>query len=148
MSDFKNSAKIRSGLLARRILLLCLSLVLIISTAFTTATLVFLDNTSSKELRVTAELTMRYLNRDIENTLLPVEDLASNIAALIPGIESFDTIKRTLVDLLPLVPSVFEIYYGTTLSRFNGGNFVCATDWDPYKDNPEWDQTKRPWFFP
>jgi methyl-accepting chemotaxis protein len=32
------------------------------------------------------------------------------------------------------------------VSRFDGGFFVTATDWDPYNANPEWDQVRRPWF--
>jgi methyl-accepting chemotaxis protein len=38
------------------------------------------------------------------------------------------------------------MYYGTALSRFEGGSFATATDWEPYLSNPEWDQVKRPWF--
>ncbi|MCL2473185.1 MAG: methyl-accepting chemotaxis protein [Treponema sp.] len=138
--------KARSSVLAKRILILCLSLVLTISVVFTAISLVNLNNISNQNLETIAEFTMRNLNIDVQNTLLPALDLTNSVSAFVNEIPSHDQLAEVFSDLRPTVPSVFEIYYGTALSRFDGGRFVTATDWDPYADSPTWDQTQRPWF--
>ena len=135
-----------SSVLAKRIAFLCLSLVLTISIIFTVVTLVNLSRMTDRNLRFTAGLTMRYLNLDVHEAILPAMNLTSTIAAMAPNIHSRAALEPILNDLLPTVPSVFEAYYGTSLSRFDGGFFATATDWDPYGDNPQWDQVRRPWF--
>ena len=135
-----------SSVLARRIAILCLSLVLTISIVFTVVSLLNIDGISTRNLQSTAELTMRYINLDINSTILPAMNLTVSLAAMVPRVESRSEMKNIFTDLLPTVPAVFEMYYGTVVSRFDGGYFVTATDWDPYNSNPEWDQVKRPWF--
>jgi len=61
-------------------------------------------------------------------------------------IRSYDEMEVVFENMMPTVDVVFEMYYGTALSGFDGGAFVTATEWDPYCSNPQWDQTKRPWF--
>jgi methyl-accepting chemotaxis protein len=68
------------------------------------------------------------------------------VASFAPEIEPFDDLNVIFEDMLPTVESVFEIYYGTVIPRVEGGSFATATDWDPYARNPDWCQTKRPWF--
>jgi methyl-accepting chemotaxis protein len=135
-----------SNVLARRIIVLCLSLVFTISAVFTALNLVNIVNITNRNLKSTAELTMRYLNLDINAAILPALDLTNSVAAMVPQIDSFDDMGDIFESMLPTVPSVFEIYYGTALSRFEGGSFATATDWEPYLTNPDWDQIKRPWF--
>ena len=135
-----------SSVLARRIVLLCLSLVISISLIFTIVDLVNLANITNRSLYSRAELTLRYLNLDIQNTILPALNVTNNIAAMVPQISSTVEMEHIFEDLLPAVPGVFEMYYGTAVSRFDGGYFVTATDWEPYTTNPQWDQVKRPWF--
>ena len=136
----------KSNVLGRRIVILSLSLVLAISIVLTTATLVNITGISRRNLQTTTELTMRSINMGIHNTILPAMNLTENVSALAPKVESQAELEAILVSLLPGVSSVFEIYYGTAASRFNGGSFITATDWEPYTTNPEWDQIKRPWF--
>jgi len=92
-----------------------------------------------------AQKTMLYLNSDIQNALAPAIHMANYISTFATnyGIEQNSEI---LAQMLTAEPSIFEVYYGTTLSRAAGGWFATATDWDPYSTNPAWDQTKRPWF--
>ncbi|MDR0476108.1 MAG: methyl-accepting chemotaxis protein [Treponema sp.] len=135
-----------SSVLARKIAILCLSLTLGISIIFTTVSLINFANITDKNLRSTAELTMRYLNLDIHNAILPSLDLTNTVAAMVPQIKSFSLMEDIFHDVLPSVSAVFELYYGTAISRFDGGNFATATDWAPYTTNPQWDQTLRPWF--
>jgi methyl-accepting chemotaxis protein len=129
----------KSGVLAKQITLLCLSPILIISIVFTIVTLININGISNRNLQSTAELTMSNINFDIHNTLMPAMDLSSSVAAIVPHIESQAEMASMFAALLDVVPAVFEIYFGTIISRFDGGFFVTATDWDPYNDNPQWD---------
>ena len=143
----KKSAQSRkSSVLARRITILCLSLVLAISIIFTVVTLVNLKNITNRSLHSKAELTVRSLNLDVGNAILPAIDATNNMAAIVPQIQTYEEMKHVFHELLSIVPGVFEMYYGTVTSRFDGGQFVTATDWDPYATNPQWDQVRRPWF--
>jgi len=138
--------RINSSILARKIAVLCLSLALGISVVFTIVSLLNITDIINRNLESKAELTMRYINLDINNAILPSMDLTNSVAAMVPQIESFSEMENIFHDMLPSVPAVFEMYYGTAISRFDGGYFATATDWKPYKTNPEWDQVKRPWF--
>jgi sigma-B regulation protein RsbU (phosphoserine phosphatase) len=128
-----------------RIHALNVGLVFAISVAFL---VIFLENsrrTNSKHLEDIAKKTVQYLNADIQNALAPAIDMANYVATFA---DDYDLEQNThiLGKMLPAVSSAFEAYYGTTLSRFDGGWFATATDWDPYSTNPNWDQLKRPWF--
>ena len=96
-----------SSVLARRIVILCLSLVFAISIAFTVVSLVNLSNVSSRNLQSTAGLTMRYLNYDVQNALLPALDLTNSVAAFVTEVRAAE-MERILGDLLPTVPSVLK----------------------------------------
>jgi methyl-accepting chemotaxis protein len=89
---------------------------------------------------------MGRLKEGVQNALLPSIDVTKGLAAIVPKIESPEELERLLPGLMSTVPSIFEMYYGTALSRFDGGYFVTATNWAPYETNPQWDQIKRPWF--
>ncbi|GHV66962.1 methyl-accepting chemotaxis protein [Spirochaetia bacterium] len=133
--------------LASQILMLCLGLVLTISVTLSIIFMTNINRISENNLRALAGETMRFLNADIQNALAPAIQMTTLAASfandLIGSPEALDAI---LVEMLATNDSVFELYYGTALSRFDGGNMVTATDWDPYRDNPAWDQVKRPWF--
>ena len=141
-----NKLKTTKSVLGRRVVILCLSLVLTIAVSLTVTTLITISRITSRNLQTTTELTMRLINQNVHNAIHPSIELTELVAAMIPEIDSFAEIEDIIVSLLPTIPSVFEIYYGTVTSRFDGGSFVCATDWDPYKTDPAWDQIRRPWF--
>src|SRR5215469_3604075 len=87
--------------LALKIGVLCLSIALIISVVLTTVNLLNLSDIKDKNLETVTELTMRYLNSDIQNAILPALNMTSTLAALIPEIDSFDEMERTLMYLSP-----------------------------------------------
>ena len=132
--------------MGRRIVTLCLSLVVAITIILTVTILSNINRISSRNLQTTTELTMRSINQNIHGAILPALNLTETLAAMVPQIDSFEEMEEIITALLPTVSSVFEMYYGTAISRFDGGNFVTATDWAPYVSNPQWDQVKRPWF--
>ena len=135
-----------SSVLPRRIIALCLSLVLSIAVVITLVNLANLYKITDQHLKTTAKLSMGYVMEGVQNALLPAIDVTNSLAAIVPKIESSKEIENLLPDLMSTVPSIFEMYYGTAASRFDGGFFITATDWDPYGTNPQWDQVKRPWF--
>jgi methyl-accepting chemotaxis protein len=128
-----------------RIYALSVGLALLISVVFL---VIFLKNTemaNSEHLKDTAKRTMQYLNADIQNALAPAVYMANYIATFASNYD-MEQNSQLLGKMLKAEPSIFEAYYGTALSRFEGGWFATATDWDPYSSNPNWDQIKRPWF--
>jgi len=134
------------SILAKRIVVLCLSLVLTVSIILSWIFLSNLADVNNRSLHSTAAINMRYLNLDIQHALEPSMNLASSVAAMIPNIATPAEMERILPGMMSTVPAAGEMFYGTTASRFEGGYFVTATDWDPYGDNPQWDQVLRPWF--
>jgi methyl-accepting chemotaxis protein len=132
--------------LSNQVLALSLGLVLGISAMLI---LLFTRQSTSmveRNIKLNAETAMGFLESNLRNALALSMDLAVLGAAVIPQVGDEEQLDSVLRHMLAPVPAAFEMYYGTTLSRFNGGNFVTATDWNPYGDNPEWDQVKRPWF--
>ncbi|MCL2793083.1 MAG: methyl-accepting chemotaxis protein [Spirochaetaceae bacterium] len=140
------TAKANSSVLARRITILCLSLVFSISIITTVLSLLSLSNFTNQNLQIRAEISVDLINAEVQNSLNAAINMTNTLAVMAPTIDSQAEMERIFNNLLDVVPSIFEIYFGTTLSRFDGGHFVTATDWDPYGDNPQWDQTRRPWF--
>ncbi|MCL2092797.1 MAG: methyl-accepting chemotaxis protein [Treponema sp.] len=134
------------SILARRVVILCLSLVLSVSAILSWIFLSNLADVNTRSLHATAGINMRYLNLDVQKALEPSLNLAGSVAAMISSITDPSLLEEVLPDMLSTVPAAGELFYGTTLSRFEGGYFVTATDWDPYGDNPQWDQILRPWF--
>ncbi|MCL2007345.1 MAG: methyl-accepting chemotaxis protein [Treponema sp.] len=140
------SAGGNKSILARRIVILCLSLVISVSIILSWIFLSNLTNVNNRSLHSTAAINMRYLNLDILHALEPSLNLASSVAAIIPDIATPAQMEQILSSMLSTVSAAGELFYGTTVSRFDGGYFVTATDWDPYGDNLAWDQILRPWF--
>ena len=136
----------KKSILARRIVILCLSMVLSVSIVLSWIFLSNLANVNNRSLRSTAGINMRYLNLDIQHALEPSMNLAGSVAAMIPNIATPAEMEQIFPDMMSTVSAAGEMFYGTTVSRFEGGYFVTATDWDPYGDNPQWDQVLRPWF--
>jgi len=135
-----------SSVLAKRIITLCLALVFTMSIVYIVVYLVNLSKISNRNLQTTVKLSMSNLDTGIQLALLPAIDMTNNLAALIPEIQSNEEIENAFQNMMNTVSSIFEMYYGTAASRFDGGYFITATDWDPYGTNQQWDQVKRPWF--
>jgi len=124
---------------------LSIGLVLAISITFLVVFITNTNETNMKSLEKLAEATTNYLSADIQTQLARTIDLAVYAAAN-TGYMNREQNKEYLGRMLKTNPAAFELYYGTIISRFDGGFFAAATDWDPYATNPEWDQIKRPWF--
>jgi len=131
--------------LSFRIQALSIGLVLAISAAFLAIFLTDSKETKIRALENLAATSIKYLNADVQTQLAASIDLAVYASAN-AGDFNKDQNKKMLRKMLAENPAAFELYYGTTVSRFQGGFFATATDWDPYSDNPDWDQIKRPWF--
>ncbi|MCL2066497.1 MAG: methyl-accepting chemotaxis protein [Treponema sp.] len=146
ISKQNNSWKDKSGVLARRIMILLLSLTLAIAIVFTAVSLINLSRTAKQNMVSTAELTMKTLSVSIKESILPAIDLINSAAVVISQIDDFDQLYRLTNEMAKTVPNVHEIFYGTIESRFAGGRFMASTGFDYYASNPAWDQLLRPWF--
>jgi methyl-accepting chemotaxis protein len=130
--------------LAFQILVLCLSPVLLVSIVLSTVFMSNINRITEENLRSTAEITMRYLNADIQHALTPFLDMVSNGAAIFNTLPSTETQQLVLEQLTAAVPDAFDMYYGTAVSRYApGGYVVFASGWVP---DPGWDAPDRPWF--
>ncbi|MDR2865513.1 MAG: methyl-accepting chemotaxis protein, partial [Spirochaetaceae bacterium] len=67
--------------LSFQILVLCLGSVLMISTIFAVIFMINLAKITEKNLRSNADITMRYLNADIQNTLAPAIQMTTQAAS-------------------------------------------------------------------
>ena len=124
---------------------LSIGLVLAVSAAFLVAFTTNSKKANMYNLEQLARQTIDYLNADVQIELTKAIDLAvyAGIEASYSGREHN---REAFVRMLPANRSAFELYYGTAVSRFDGGYFVTATDWEPYSTSADWDQIKRPWF--
>jgi methyl-accepting chemotaxis protein len=130
--------------LSVQILILCLGLVLIISTAVSVVFMVNINRVTGQNLRSVAEITVQYLNVDIQHALAPFLDMVGNGAAIFNALPSLETKQAVLERLTAAVPNAFDMYYGTTASRYApGGYFLVASGWIPDSD---WDPPERLWF--
>ncbi|MDR2397952.1 MAG: methyl-accepting chemotaxis protein [Spirochaetaceae bacterium] len=132
--------------LGKRIVALCLSLIVLLSSVWITLVLVNMAGVSGRNLQRQAELAMHSLEANVQNALQPAIDMAEHLSVLVPELDSpEEELRRLLPALLPVYPPAFEIFYASAASRFAGGVLLTATGWDPYV-NPAWDQVERPWF--
>ena len=128
-----------------RIQALSIGLVLAISIAFLAVFTADSKKANMQSLENLAEATINYLNADIQAQLAKSIDLVVYAAAN-AGFMSKEEDKEFFKRILRENVAAFDVYYGTVKSRFDGGFFIAATDWDPYTSTTDWDQVKRPWF--
>ncbi|MDR0402679.1 MAG: methyl-accepting chemotaxis protein, partial [Treponema sp.] len=87
--------------LAFQILALCLSLVILISVVLSVLFMSNINRITEENLRSTAEITMRYLNVDIQYALSPFLDVVKNGAAIfntLPSPEMKQTALEQFID--------------------------------------------------
>jgi methyl-accepting chemotaxis protein len=130
--------------LAFQILVLCLSLVILISIVLSFVFMSNINRITGENLRSTAEITMRYLNADIQYVLTPFLDIVNNGAAIFNTLSSIETKQTALVQLSATVQDVFDMYYATTVSRHTSGGYVVFAG--GYIPDPDWDAPDQPWF--
>jgi len=138
MSQFLHSIRFRIHALS-------IGLALVISIAFLIIFLGSAKKTNTENLEEIAKRTMQYLNADIQNALAPAMDMANNIATF-AGYYGQEQNTDILSKIAKSDPSILDAYYGTALSRYEGGWFADGSGWIPYKDEPDWNHVKRPWF--
>jgi len=131
--------------LSFRIQALSIGLVLAVSLSFLVIFTTSSQKSNIKNLEIQAETSIKYLDADIQKQLAKSIDLVVYAAAN-AGFMSKEQDKEFFKRILSENAAAFDVYYGTAKSRFDGGFFVAATDWDPYSTTTDWDQVKRPWF--
>jgi methyl-accepting chemotaxis protein len=70
--------------------------------------------------------------------------MVNNGVAIFNALPSMEAKLAVLEQITASVPDAFDMYYGTTVSRYApGGYFLFASGWVP---DPDWDPPDRPWF--
>jgi len=128
-----------------RIHALSIGLAFVISIAFLIIFLGSSKKANTEHLEEIAKRTMQYLNADIQNALAPAMDMANNVATF-AGYYGQEQNTDILSKISKADPSILDAYYGTVLSRYEGGWFADGSGWIPYNDEPDWNHVKRPWF--
>jgi len=128
-----------------RIHALSIGLAFVISIAFLVIFLLSTKKANTEHLEEIAKRTMQYLNADIQNALAPAMDMANNIATF-AGYYGQEQNTDILSKISKADASILDAYYGTALSRYEGGWFADGSGWIPYDDEPDWSHVKRPWF--
>jgi methyl-accepting chemotaxis protein len=130
--------------LASQILVLCLSLVVLVSVILSA---VFISNNNRialRNLRSLAETTIRYINTDIQNTLSPSLAMTDYAAAAVHAIPGRQLLFDIFSSILRSNPDAIDLYFASLVSQtLPEGYFVDGSGWTPPSD---WDQTIRPWF--
>jgi methyl-accepting chemotaxis protein len=135
--------KKRHASLAVQILTLCIALVMVVSLAISIIFMANINKLAEKTIKTESKLTMEYLNADIRAVLAAYTDLLEAGAAAFNIMPDYETKKKLLIELSGMTSDVFDMYFGTIISRYApGGYYLGSTDWVPDSD---WDPPKRPW---
>ena len=130
--------------LSIQILILCLSLILIISFAITVIFYYNINQITEDSIKEKAALTMQYLDTNLAGALTPFVDMIQSGAAYINSLPTQKTMNDVLENVKDLHPDVLDFYYGTITSMYEPGGFwISADKWYPETD-PEWDYSWDP----
>ena len=135
--------------LSIQIMILCLGLVLVISSTVTVIFYVNIKRITEDNIRERARVTMQYLTEHLIQTLKPFNDLLESGASYLNVIPSVDAMKDIFVHIKNSNPDLLDYYYGSVTSMYApGGVWITGDQWYPDTD-PEWDYSwdppKRTW---
>ena len=135
--------------LSIQIMLLCLSMILIISSTITVIFYININRLTEDNIREKAVVTMEYMNSDLEGTLKPFIELLHSGAAYFNVLPSHKTMNDVFSRIKDVYSDVLDVYYGSVASMYApGGIWVSGDDWYPDTDpdwDYEWDPPNRPW---
>lgn len=133
----------RSFSLSTQIMLSFLIIAIVVTSTLSTVFLNRLNETLLQDLKESAEVTMKYIDADIQYALASSYALTDSVASFANELEPTQ-LQEILINNVEINPAAFEMYYGTAISYWQlGGYFVAATGWEPQKP---WDHISRPWF--
>jgi methyl-accepting chemotaxis protein len=137
--------KIHASLTAQ-ILILCVSLVVLVTAAISAIFMVTIDRYSKQELEAQARISMQYLNADLQRVLTVNIDAVRTGAVIVNHVLSNSSaqIMPSLLDKIAGAgQDIISMYYGTVFSRFApNGLYFDSFGWQP---DPDWDPPNRFW---
>ena len=130
--------------LSIQILLLCLSLVLVVSAAISIVFMTNLRRITARQLEANAVLTMQYLDAELLETLAPFIGITTEAAAIMETLPSRPVMEDVMERMADSEEGVYALYYGNTISLYAPGGLYFSSDrWVPSEG---WDHVARPWF--
>ena len=135
--------------LSIQIMLLCLSMILIISSAITVIFYININRLTEDNIREKAQVTMEYMDSDLEGAFKPFLELLRSGAAYFNVLPSEKTMNDVMSRIKKAYPDLLDFYYGSVTSMYApGGIWVSGDGWYPDTDpewDYEWDPPNRPW---
>ena len=125
--------------LSMQILILCLSLVFVISFTITAIFYYDIKKVTDDDIKDKAIVTMEYLNSHLSEALAPFVNMIQSGSAYLNVLPSRKVINDVFIKIMNTYPDVLDLYYATVTSMYAPGGFwVSADNWYPETD-PEWD---------
>ncbi|MCL2319793.1 MAG: Cache 3/Cache 2 fusion domain-containing protein, partial [Treponema sp.] len=135
--------------LAIQIMILCLSLVLVISSAITAIFYFNIYRITEDNIKDKAMVTMQLLNSNLDGALMPFYDMIQTGAAEFNALLPQKVARDVFVKIKDSYPDVLDFYYGSVISMYApGGVWVSGDQWYPDTDSGwdyTWDPPKRLW---
>ena len=135
--------------LSIQIMILCLGLVLIISTAITAIFYININSITEDNIRAKASITMSYINEHLVEALIPFIDLIQSGSSYINVLPSHEVMTDVMARITDAYPDLLDFYYGSVISMYEpGGIWVSGDNWYPDTDpdwDYDWDPPKRLW---
>ncbi|MCL2878764.1 MAG: methyl-accepting chemotaxis protein [Treponema sp.] len=130
--------------LSLQIIILCLSLVLVISFTITAIFYVNINRITEENIREKAGISIQYMTSHLVESLTPFYDLMQSGSAYFNVLPSRDVMNDVMKNILAAYPDLVDIYYGSVTSMYApGGIWISGDGWYPETD-PEWDYTWDP----
>ena len=120
-------------------LILCLSLILVISLTVTTIFYFHINSIVEDNIKEKADLLMQNVDAHMTGALAPFVDMIQSGSSYINSLPSKKAMNDVLTSVKENYSDVLDFYYGSVISMYApGGLWVSGDDWYPETD-PEWD---------
>ena len=130
--------------LSIQILILCLGLVLVISSIIMTIFYYNMNKVTEDNIKEKSIITMQYLNMDLANALSPFFNIVENGVVFFKSLPSQTVMQDVFTNIKESSPEILDFYYGTVASMYEDGGFwISGDNWYPETD-PDWDYSWDP----
>ena len=135
--------------LSIQIMLLCLGMILIVSSTITVIFYININRLTEDNIREKARITMQSMDSNLIGTITPFIDLIQTGAVFLNALPSHEVKNDVMCRIKNANPDLVDIYYGSAISMYApGGSWISGDGWYPETDpewDYDWDPPQRPW---
>ena len=132
-----------------QIMLLCLSMIIVVSLTLSIIFYVNINRLTETNIREKARITMQYMDSNLVGAITPFIDMIQSGAVYLNALPSHEIMDDVMKRIKNANPDLVDIYYGSAVSMYApGGVWVSGDDWYPETDpewDYDWDPPQRPW---